>query len=177
MSNLGSVAVFDLTKLGTAYQIINAFVDDKVVHAFEVSPIGTQAVLILSSKDSIALKLIYEQCLRFYRSDILQSELIAEINNEVIAAYLSQNKTQILKHMLVVEGESFAKGFATAELLLKNGLHIVDFRAVRTSPPNIAITATSSSVETLINMTEFCKNAKTTLVENVQSALRTYFEI
>ena len=81
-SLLGSFAIFDLTKVGTAYQIINSFVDDAVVHVFEISPIGTRAIIILVSQDKIALQFAYQQSMSFYKADILASVLIEDLNEE-----------------------------------------------------------------------------------------------
>ena len=177
LSKLGSFAIFDLTKVGAAYQIINSFVDNEVVHAFEISPIGAAALLILNSKDQIALQFIFKQCQSIYQADILYSAYLKEIDATVIEAYLSQNKPEVKKHILMAEAQSFSEGFVLIQNLSQAGFQILDFRAVRTSPPNLIISATTNDVEVAQEFLKSYSQAKITFIENVQKPLKQYYEI
>lgn len=177
MTEFKNVIVFDLTKLGAAYQIINSFVDDEVVHVFEVSPLGTNAVLILASNDLIALKFIEKECLAFFKSDILNIAFLENISEKIITSYLSQNIPTLQKHLAVIEETSFAVAFQLAATALQQGLEIVDFRVVRTAIPNLIITLTSDSVEKLSQLSSLKQLVKLTVIENVQKPLKSYFQI
>lgn len=177
LSELGSLAIFDLTKIGTAYQIINSFVDNQVVQAFEISPIGTAALLILSSKDQISLQFIFKQCHSIYQTDILDSAYLSQIDAAVIEAYLSQNKPEVKKHILMAETQSFSEGFILIQKLSQAGLQILDFRAVRTAPPNLIISVTTNEIEKAQEFLKAYSHAKMTFIENVQRPLRQYYEI
>jgi hypothetical protein len=169
--------VFDLTKLGAAYQIINSFVDDDVVQAFEVSPIGTKAVLILVSNDLITMKFIEKECSAFFNSDILNSILIENIQHEVIHAYLSQNVPTVMNHLAVIEETSFADAFRLSAAAAAKEIQIVDFRAIRTGTPNLVITLTDHSIERLNQLSASNRFTKFTVIEKVQKSLKSYFEI
>ncbi|MBC7465479.1 MAG: hypothetical protein H7256_05755 [Bdellovibrio sp.] len=177
MTEFKNLLVFDLTKLGAAYQIINSFVDDEVVHVFEVSPLGTSAVLILASNDIITLKFIEKECQAFFKSDILNMAFLENVDEKIIEAYLSQNQTAVQKHLAIVEENSFAGAFQVANHALKQGIHIVDFRVVRTSIPNLILTLTSDSIEILSQLAQPQQLLKLTVIENSQKPLKSYFEI
>ncbi len=174
---MGHFLVFDLTKLGAAYQIINLFADEQTIHVFEISPVGTQALLILSCKDLVSAQLIYNQCLNLYRSDVLASVLIENVNDSILNAYLSQQKPSLSINILVIETQYFSHAFEAAKKLVQADSAVVDFRAVRTSPANLIVIGTNSSAE---NLNQFMlKNSfgKMTLVPDVQPVLKAYFEI
>ncbi len=176
MSDLSHFAIFDLTKIGTAYQIINSFVDDETIHAFEISPLGTKAVLMLNSKDLIALQFVYNQCLSRHKADILNATCIPDINIEIIETYLSQNQPQLATSLLIIETESFATAFNFAQSLALKNISLVDFRVIRTTPPNLIITATAATA-LLTPFLTASSVIKTTLIDQVQKSLRSYFEI
>lgn len=177
MIDLKHALVLDLTKLGTAYQMINSFVDNEVVQAFEVSPCGTQAVLILTSDDLIALRFIEKECLSLFKMDILKISFLENIKEEILLTYLSQNVPVLQKHLAVIELNSFADSFTIAQNLTAEGLAIVDFRAVRTCPPNLILTVTSESLLKLTAISDWNFNFKVTVIGSVQKPLRSYFEI
>lgn len=177
LNSLGHFLIFDLTKLGAAYQMINSFADEQAVRVFEVSPVGTQAVLILMSKDLISAQLVYSQCLSLYRSDVLASALVENVDDTILNAYLSQQKPALSSNLLVVEAQYFSKAFEIAKRITNADLAIVDFRAVRTSPANLIITSTSSSAEKLNQFMSENGFAKMTLIPEVQPVLKAYFEI
>lgn len=175
--------VFDLSKLGTAYQIINSFADGETLHVFEISPIGAQAVLILMSKDLILLQLVHGQSVTLYKSEILNSVIIENIDAKILNPYLSQPnepgqpQAKAKSNLLVLETNGFATAFAKAKQLVDLDLVIVDFRAIRTCPPNLIITATSDSVEKLSQFVNQDTSSKATVIPKVQGLLRSYFEI
>jgi len=169
--------VLDLTKIGTAYQMINSFVDDEAVHVFEISPIGTNAVFILGANDLITLQLVQQQAVSFFKSDILNIRLIDDVHPTVLLAYLSQSSVALNKHIAVIEETSFALAFHAAQTAAKLGVGLVDFRAVRTGVPNLMITLTSDSIEKLAKAGELSSLSKFTMINDVQKPLRAYFEV
>lgn len=177
MTDFKNAIVFDLTKVGIAYQIINSFVDAETVHVFEVSPVGTNAVLILVSKDLIALKFIEKECLAFFKSDILNASFIENMNEKLFESYLSQNTPAVKKHFAVIEEVSFANAFKVASQVLAVDIDIVDFRVVRTGIPNLILTFTSDALEKINSLTQNQQISKLTVIENVQPSLKAYFEI
>ena len=176
LSNLSHFAIFDLTKIGTAYQIINSFVDDETILAFEISPLGTQAVLMMSSKDLIALQFVYGQCLALHKAEILNSVLIENLNPEVLNVYLSQNKPKVAGSLFISETESFATAFKFAQNLALQKMSLIDFRVVRTCPPNLIITATGNTKDLQLLLT-LNSAVKMTLIDQVLKPLQSYFEI
>ena len=176
LSSFNHLATFDLSKVGTAYQIINSFVDDQVIHVFEISPMGSRAVLILVSQDLISLQVVYNQVLSMHKADILISTCIEMISPKILETYLSQNRTQMAASLLIVETDSFSMAFDFGQKLALKNIELVDFRVVRTGPPNIIITATGSSEALNIFLTA-SSCVKTTLIDQVQKPLKAYFEI
>lgn len=177
MSSFGSVAIFDFAKVGTAYLIINSFVDEVVIQVFEISPVGGRAVLILRSADKLALEFIYQQCLTLHGSDILECAFIDELDENIVACYLSQNHPTLKKNLFVVEERFVSKAFLIAKSLLEEGLVLIDFRVVRTDPPNIIITSSDDSIDRLSLFMQSNKLLKSTIIENVQKPLQSFFQI
>ena len=177
MSSFGSVAIFDLAKIGIAYLIINSFVDEEVIQVFEVSPIGGRAILILRSTDKMALEFTYRQCLNLYGSDILEHSFINDMDESVVACYLSQNHPTLKKHLFVVEERFLSTAFQLAKLLQDKNFTLIDFRVVRTDPPSIILTSSDDSIEHLNLFMQKNNLQKSTLIENVQKPLQAYFQI
>ena len=177
MTSLENFLVFDLTKLGTAYQIINSFVDGENIQVFEISPIGLQSVLILMSKDLILLQLVHNQSLSLYKSEILSSAIIENIDAKILDPYLSQQNAKLKSNLLVFETNTFSSAFVKAKQLTDSDLVIIDFRAIRTSPPNLIIVATSDSIEKLNNFMDQNSNVKMTVIPKIENPLKSYFEI
>lgn len=180
LTNTENFLVFDLSKLGTAYQIINSFVDCETLQVFEISPIGAQAVLILMSKDLILLQLVHSQSESLYKSEILSSVIIKNMDSKILNPYLSQPNhppTEIKSNLLVIELNAFAAAFAKAKQLTDSGVDIIDFRAIRTCPPNLIITATSDKIEKLSQFVNQDVSSKVSIIPQLQSSLRSYFEI
>lgn len=177
LSTLGHFLIFDLTKIGAAYQMINSFADEQAVRVFEISPVGNQALLILSCKDLISAQLVYNQCLSLYRSDVLASVIIENVNDSILNAYLSQQKPNLSSNILVIETQYFSHAFDAAKKLVQADIAVVDFRAVRTSPANLILTSTSSSPEILNQFMSKNSFTKMTLIPDLQPVLKAYFEI
>lgn len=163
--------------MGAAYQIINLFADEQALHVFEVSPIGTQALLILSCKDLISAQLVYNECLSLHRSDVLASVIIENVNDSILNAYLSQEKPSLSTNILVIETQYFSHAFEAAKKLVQADIAVVDFRAVRTSPASLIVTGTNSSAENLNQFMSKNLFGKMTLIPDVQPVLKAYFEI
>ncbi len=176
-SSLGHFLIFDLTKLGAAYHLINTFADEQEINVFEVSPVGTQAVLILTCRDLVSAQLIYNQCLSLCRSDILAAALVESMKDCVLSAYLSQQKPSLGENILVSEMQFFSQAFELAQKLIQADIALVDFRAVRTSPANLIITSTSHSAEVLNRFMTENAFVKMTLIPSVRPVLKSYFEI
>lgn len=177
MADLGHFIFFDLTKIGIAYQIINSFVDEETIHAFEISPLGPQALIILSSKDKIALQFVYHQCLAIYLTEIAGSAYIENLSDHVMAAYLSQNQPKVEKNLLIIEAPFVSLAFNYAKKLCDENIEIIDFRIIRTGPPNIILIASNQSMQTLNQFVQSNQISKSTLIEDVQKSLLSYFEV
>ena len=177
LSNLGHFIIFDLTKLGTAYQIINSVVDGDTIKTFEISPLGSQAVLILVTKDLISAQLILNQCLSLYKSDITDAAIIENVDQNILGPYLSQNVPQIQQAMLIAESNSFARAFSTAKKFVTSEISIVEFRVIRTGPPSLVLITTSTSIEKLNIFMQTNQNAKMTLIPEVQKSVVSLFQV
>lgn len=177
MNSFKHLLIFDLSKLGAAYQLINSYVDNDVVNVFEVSPLGTAAVLILASNDVMALQLIQKEGSSFFKNDILETALIENVNDTVLQTYLSQNVPNIKKHMAIFEDTTFSAAFKLANLLVASGLELVDFRVVRTNPPNLILTASADAIDKLSAVDISKEKTKVSIIDSVQKPLRSYFEV
>ena len=175
MNKFKHVLAFDLSSYGAALSIINQFVDDNSIKVFEVSPSGQTAVLILVSQDLIALQVVKNETVSFYRSEILESSMIENIHEDVIPAYLSQNKPGVCKSMVIVEGPFVSTALAIADQLVIDKNVLVDFRVVRTGPKNVILTVGSENVG-YFDTAEF-PGFKKTIIENIQPSLKAFFEI
>lgn len=180
LTNTENFLIFDLSKLGTAYQIINSFADSENLQVFEICPLGAQAVLILISKDLILLQLVHSQAVSLHKSDILNSVIIENVDSRILNPYLSQPSqpsTEMKSNLLVLETNGFTTAFANAKQLVDADIDIIDFRAIRTCPPNLIITATSDRIEKLSEFVNQDTSSKVSIIPKVQSSLRSYFEI
>ncbi|OFZ28436.1 MAG: hypothetical protein A2622_04870 [Bdellovibrionales bacterium RIFCSPHIGHO2_01_FULL_40_29] len=177
LNNVGHLIIFDLSKLGSAYQLINSFVDERTVFVFEVSPVGDRALLILSCHDLISSQLIFSQAQSLFQSEILKSTLIENVENDVVLAYLSQKQSPCRSHFLILEENYFSLAFKKAQELFRSGVEIMDFRAIRTNPPNLVVTMTHDSVDFLNSMLMKLESGKATIVADVQPSLKAFFEI
>lgn len=166
---------FDLSSYGSALAIINQFVDDRAVKVFEISPMGTAAQVILMGEEIRSLEFIENEARSLFRSQILNSAVIADMHTDLLPIYLSQKSAPLAKCMAVLEGESVAIGLQLAQQYLKNSIQLTDFRVVRTHPKNVIITLTSDAVSKLSEIET--ANFRRTCIEDLQPPLREIFEI
>ncbi len=165
---------FDLASYGAALSIINQFVDDSSIKVFEVSPSGSSAILILLANDKVSLQIVKSQSETIFKSQILSSSMVENIHENLLPAYLSQNKVELKNNLIVLEGNYLSTAFELANTLLFSGGLIVDFRTIRTFPKNVVLTfAVSKNEFSKLDSKEF----KKTYIENVQPVLKSYFEL
>lgn len=169
--------VLDLTSYGSALAILNQFADDDVVKVFEISPTGSAAFLLLATKNLVDAEVLASQIKKIYKDDILEIELILKTQEEVLQTYLSQNTPKLKKNLAVLELDRISKAFFIANETVKNGMSLVDFRVVRTFPCNIILTITSDETSELLSIKNKYHFLKTTIISDVQSTLKSYFEI
>jgi len=162
---------FDLSGYGAALTLINQFVDDENIKVLEISPCGGGAQLILLSDEATALNFIYAESYSLFKNQILAAQVIENIHPDLLPTYLSQNKARLSTGLLLLEGTSVTAAFSIADQLLKKSITLVDFRVVRTFPKNVMITATAAQKPDV--NTDF----KSTWIESVNSALKSYYEI
>lgn len=168
--------VLDLSNLGSAYSIINRFVDNENIEVFEISPIGTAALLILNVNDSISSQLLYNNIKNEYKSDLMSMALITDIEPSVVKTYLSQSQAQIQKNLLILESSEVSRMFSVAQNAATKGtIGLVDFRVIRTNPCNAVLVITSDQISNLMTFKDF--GVKTTLINDVQNSVKEYFEI
>lgn len=177
LSNIGHFIIFDLTKLGAAYQIINSVVDGDNIKTFEISPLGSQAVLILVTKDLISAQLILNQCMSLYKSDITDAVVVENVEQNILGPYLSQNLPKMNQAMLIVEINTFAKAFAVAKRFVNAEINIIEFRVIRTGPPSLVLVATDENAEKLNSFMQVSDSSKMTLITGVQLSVSSLFQI
>jgi len=115
---------FDLSSYGAALSVVNQFVDGDDCRDFELSPCGISAQLILLFKDEMTLKIVRENAGSYFKSQIKDVKSVENINEKLLPCYLSQNKTELKKNLVVLEG-----GFVSSGLQLMQK----SFRARRRS--------------------------------------------
>ena len=177
LSSIGHFIIFDLTKLGAAYQIINSVVDGDTIKTFEISPLGSQAVLILVSKDLISAQLILNQCMSLYKSDITDAAVVENVDQNILGPYLSQNFPKMDQAMLIVEINTFSKAFTIAKKFVNAEINIIEFRVIRTGPPSLVLVATNDNTEKLNNFMRVSDYSKMTLITDVQGSVSSLFQV
>lgn len=177
MGSQSSLLVLDLSSYGSALAIINQFADGKNVVVFEVSPIGTAALLILEIKDRIASHLVKNEIGSFYKSSILSSRLLETFDTSLLKVYLSQNQDEVAKHLLIQEFSFVSEAFAAAQDLLTQQVRVIDFRVIRTFPMNVILTSTSDHIEKLVGIKNIGFPRAGTVVEKVEPVLKEYYQI
>lgn len=175
MNQFKNVLVFDLSSYGSALSIINQFVDDTVVKVFEVSPCGQSAILILSASESLALQIIKAESEAIFKAQILSLELIENIHEDLLPTYLSQNITKVQRAMLILENPFVSSAMQIANNYLQSGRQLTDFRVIRTYPKNVILFFTSEKVDNFSDTDLIGFNK--TVIDNVQPALKSFFEI
>ncbi|MEQ1723224.1 MAG: hypothetical protein ABL930_08600 [Pseudobdellovibrio sp.] len=174
MNQYNNLLAFDLASYGAALSIINQFADDLSIKVFEVSPSGSSAILILISTDKVSLQIVKSQSETIFKSQILSASIVENIHENLLPAYLSQNKVELKSNMLVLEGNYVSTGLELANALLFSGEQLVDFRIIRTFPKNVILTFTTSKNE--IGKLD-SKDFKKTFIENIQPVLKSYYEL
>jgi hypothetical protein len=166
---------FDLSSYGAALALVNQFVDGDSCKDFELSPCGASAQVILLFKDEMALKIVQENAVSYFRSQIKDVKAVVNVNEKLLPCYLSQNKVQLQSKMYVLEGSFVSSGLMLMQNLLKQGAEPVDFRIVRTEPKNVILTVTADTPPdlTLADQLQY----KATAIESVQPALKEFFQI
>lgn len=171
-----NLIVIDLCNLGSAYSIINRFVDSEVTEVFEVSPMGTGSILILNVQDAVSGEIIFNNIRKEYKADIQNISLITGIQEMAVKVYLSQFQSPILKNILIIESTQVSKIFSIADVAANNAnIGLVDFRVVRTNPCNAILVLTSDNVVDLMSFKNL--GAKTTIINDVQNSVKEFFEI
>lgn len=176
MSNLEQLLILDLSSYGVALSIINQFCDDKDVRVFEVSPIGTVALLVLLVKEKTLAAILKNEIFSFYKNSVLSMRLIENFDPQILMVYLSQNKAEVLKNILVQEFSFVSEAFAAAQLLLEKKISLIDFRVVRTYPLNAILISTSAEIESLIQIKSQVSGKTQTLIEKTEPTLKAYFQ-
>lgn len=177
MDSRNSLLVLDLSSYGAALAIINQFCDEKNVEVFEVSPVGTASILILEIKDRVAGTLLKNEIFAFYKNSILASRLIEDYDLNLLKVYLSQNKAEVLDHILVQEFSFVAEAVSTAHELMSQGLQVIDLRVIRTFPMNVILTTTSGSLEKLVGLKNLGAPRAGTIIEKIEPVLKKYYQI
>lgn len=177
MNSQASLLVLDLSSYGSALAIINQFCDGQSVEVFELSPVGTAAILILEIKDRIAGTLLKNEIFSFYKSSILSSRLIENYDPNLLKVYLSQNQAEVSTHLLVQEFSFVSEALAGAQGLIIQNLVIVDLRVIRTFPMNVILTATSSNLDKLVELKNVGAPRTATIIEKVEPTLKEYYQI
>jgi len=177
LTNQASLLVLDLSSYGSALAIINQFCDGQSVEVFEVSPVGTAAILILEIKERIAGTLLKNEIFSFYKSSVLSSRLIETYDLNVLKTYLSQNKPEVSNHLLVQEFSFVSEALVAAHELINKGLVVIDFRVIRTFPMNVIVTLTSTSLEKIVGFKNLGAPRASTVIEKAEPILKEYFQI
>lgn len=165
---------FDLSSYGAALSVLNRFADDRVIKVFEVSPCGTGAQLILLGDDVLPLQVAQQESESLFRSQILASVLIENVQHDLLPVYLSQKTVPVGDALGVLEGGHVSAGLSLANRLLRDGFSLVDFRVIRTFPKNVVLTVTGTSAQlAALNSLDF----KKTCIESVKSPLKSLFEV
>lgn len=155
--------------------VINRFVDGESVRVFEISPSGQMATLILMTKDEITAQVLKSESTSLFKDQIIRCESVFNFHEDILPAYLSQNKQTVGKSLLVLETDSVSGAMLEADAYLKKGIKILDFRTVRTSPKNIILIFTGDNFA--VSYEQQLSNFKINIIENVEPTLKQYFEI
>jgi hypothetical protein len=166
---------FDLSSYGAALAMINHFVDGDACRELELSPCGISAQLILLFKDEMALKIVSENAISYFKSQIKDLKIVSGIHEKLLPCYLSQNKVELKKKMVILEGGFISSGLLLMQNLLEQDADPVDFRIVRTEPKNVILTVTTDS-DLNLSMADTLQ-FKSTVVDSIQPALKNFFQI
>lgn len=171
------MVVIDLSSYGSALAIVNQFCDDQDVKCFEVSPVGSAALVILATKEPMAAQVLKVEITSQWGQSVICMAVIEDAHVDLLKTYLSQTSVSTSQNILVLESPHISEAMAAADQLLKSSISLLDFRVVRTFPSNAILTATLNRLEALIDFSEKNKNFKSTLIPNMTPVLKNYFDI
>ncbi len=174
MNSYNHLLSFDLTSYGAAMSIVNQFVDHEEVRDFELSPCGSGAQLILLGRQAISLSVLRGQAESLYKSQIIDSSVVENIHPQLLETYLAQNKVSVDAHMIIFEGSSLSEGFSLANEILNKSLNVLEFRMIRGASKNVMITVSDNNLNLLTEIS--CGTFKKTVIENIQTPLRSYWQ-
>ena len=177
MSNYRHLIVVDLSSYGSALALINELCDDEGVKVFEVSPMGSGALLIMMTKEITAAAIVKSQIQSQMNPSVLNICLIENAHDELLKTYLSQTQVKVEKNIIVIECAFVSEAIVVANQLLSDSVNLLDLRVVRTFPSNTIITATATQAEKLLESVKGKANTKYNLIVNPQLVLKSYFEI
>ena len=177
LSSYRHLVIADLTSYGSALTLINELSDDDGVKVFEVSPMGSGALLILITKEATAAAILKNQIQSQMNPSVLNVALIENAHEDLIKTYLSQTQARVAKNIIVIESTFVSEALVVANRLLNNSIQLLDLRVVRTFPSNTIITATADHPEKLLSAVQGGLKTKYTLISNPQPVLKSYFEI
>lgn len=172
-----NLLVLDLFSYGSALGIINQFVDDDQIKVFEISPIGSAAVLILWVRDFLTASILKKEIESQFKSSLHSVSLIENLHEELLPIYLSQKQGLLCKKMLIVESNNLADSFSAADSGLKESYGLVDFRVVRTYPKNVILIFSADHFKTSFIESLQQKDFHLTQIDQLNPALKSYFEI
>ncbi len=176
MLSYSNLLVIDLASYGIAFSIINQFCDEIQVKVFEVSPIGHVGIIILLIKDETAAEVLKNEILSFYKSNLISVCLLKNFDKRLLPVYLSQNKDEALKSMLILEFSFVSDAFVAAQKLLTENISLLDFRIIRAYPLNAILVAAADDPAKLISLRENLCARSSTLIENVGAVVKEYFQ-
>jgi hypothetical protein len=177
LSNYPHLIAIDLSSYGSAFAIINQFCDDVQIKVFEVSPIGQAGLLILLVNEATAAEILKNEILSFYKSSVLAIEIIKNFHDKLLQTYLSQNKPQLLKSLVIQEFSFVSQALSAAHNILNESFELVDFRVVRTYPLNAVVVITSDNLEKFFKIKENSYIKSTTVIEKIENSVKNYFQI
>ncbi len=177
MNSYRHLVVVDLSSYGSALALINQFSDDLDVKVFEISPLGSAALLILMTKESMAAEVLKNEIIAYRSAAIIKIAVIKDAHEELLKTYLSQNNPGLKNEMIVLESPYVSDAMLAADQLLKKSISLDDFRVVRTFPSNSILVASHSELNHLVEFGNQNSNLKSTLISNVGASLRSYFEV
>ncbi len=175
--NYRHLIAVDLTSYGSALALINQFSDDDGIKVFEISPLGSGALLILMAKEVTAAAILKNQIQSQMNPSVLNLCLIEKAHENLLKTYLSQTTSKVAKSMLIIESSFVSEALGIANKLLHDTIELLDLRVVRTFPSNSIITATHDSSEKLLLAGQANQTAKFTLITDVHPVLKNYFEV
>jgi hypothetical protein len=108
--------------------------------------------------------------------NVLSACLLENLDSEILKVYLSQNKPEISKSLMVQEFSFVSEAFAAAQALVSKKISLVDFRVVRTFPINVILVSTAAQASDF-EMAKGKMARSNTIIDQVEDTLKHYFQI